>query len=47
MTVYRLEDGKPVPVLVRLGASDCSSTEISGNVKEGDLLVTGERAAAR
>ncbi|MCA0196780.1 MAG: efflux RND transporter periplasmic adaptor subunit [Proteobacteria bacterium] len=47
VTVYRLEDGKPVPVLVRLGASDGSSTEISGNVKEGDLLVTGERAAAR
>jgi len=46
-TVYRLEGGKPVPVMVRLGASDGSSTEISGNVTEGDLLVTGERAAAR
>lgn len=45
MTVHRLENGKPVPVLVRLGASDGSSTEISGNVAEGDLLVTGERAA--
>lgn len=44
VTVYRLEDGKPVPVLVRLGASDGSSTEVSGNLKEGDLLVTGERA---
>jgi len=47
VTVYRLENGKPAPVLVRLGASDGSSTEISGNVAEGDLLVTGERAAAR
>ncbi|TWH06346.1 MULTISPECIES: efflux RND transporter periplasmic adaptor subunit [Pseudoxanthomonas] len=46
-TVYRLEGGKPVPVMVRLGASDGSITEISGNVTEGDLLVTGERAAAR
>ena len=47
VTVYKLEDGKPTPVLVRLGASDGSNTEISGNVAEGDLLVTGERAAAR
>ena len=47
VTVYRLEEGKPVPVLVRLGASDGSNTEISGNIQEGDLLVTGERAAAR
>src|SRR5690606_24678979 len=46
-TVYRLEAGKPVPVLVRVGATDGSSTEIAGNLKEGDLLVTGERAAAR
>ena len=47
VTVYKLEAGKPTPVLVRLGASDGSNTEISGNVAEGDLLVTGERAAAR
>ncbi|WP_447729803.1 efflux RND transporter periplasmic adaptor subunit [Pseudoxanthomonas suwonensis] len=46
-TVYRLGAGKPVPVLVRVGATDGSSTEIAGNLKEGDLLVTGERAAAR
>ncbi|WP_372015597.1 efflux RND transporter periplasmic adaptor subunit [Pseudoxanthomonas sp. 10H] len=46
VTVYRLEAGKPVPVQVRVGASDGSSTEISGPVKEGDLLVTGERAAS-
>ena len=44
VTVYRLESGRPVPVQVRLGASDGSSTEVSGGVKEGDLLVTGERA---
>jgi HlyD family secretion protein len=47
VTVYRLESGKPVPVQVRLGASDGTSTEISGGVKEGDQLVTGERASAQ
>jgi len=47
VTVYRLEDGKPVPMQVRVGASDGSNTEISGAVKEGDLLVTGERATAQ
>jgi HlyD family secretion protein len=46
VTVFRLEQGKAVPVQVRVGASDGTSTEVSG-VKEGDLLVTGERAAAR
>jgi HlyD family secretion protein len=45
VTVYRLADGKPQPVMVRLGASDGSSTEISGgDLKDGDLLVTGEKA---
>ena len=47
VTVYRLESGRPVPVQVRVGASDGTSTEISGGVKEGDLLVTGERANAQ
>ena len=44
VTVYRLENGQPVPVQVRVGASDGTSTEIAGAVKAGDLLVTGERA---
>ena len=44
-TVYRLVDGKAEPVMVRVGASDGSSTEISGGgIAEGDLIVTGERA---
>ena len=44
-TVYRLVDGKTQPVMVRVGASDGSSTEISGGgIQEGDLIVTGERA---
>lgn len=45
-TVYKLVDGKPQPVMVRLGASDGSSTEISGGgIAEGDKIVTGEKAA--
>ncbi len=43
-TVYKLQDGKPVAAQVRLGASDGSSTEVSG-LQEGDVLVVGERAA--
>ncbi|HVI25842.1 MAG TPA: efflux RND transporter periplasmic adaptor subunit [Xanthomonadaceae bacterium] len=43
--VYKLVDGKPQRVMVRVGASDGSDTEISGDVREGDLLVIGERAA--
>lgn len=47
VTVYRLVDGRREAVQVRLGASDGSMTEVSGNLSEGDLIVTGERAAAR
>ncbi|NYZ61620.1 efflux RND transporter periplasmic adaptor subunit [Luteimonas deserti] len=47
VTVYRLVDGRREAVPVRLGASDGSSTEVAGNLAEGDLIVTGERAAAR
>ena len=43
--VYKLVDGKPDMAMVRIGASDGTTTEISGNIKEGDLLVAGERAA--
>ena len=44
--VYKLVDGKPQMTMVRIGASDGTATEVSGNIKEGDLLVAGERAAA-
>ncbi len=44
--VYKLVDGKPQKTMVRIGASDGTDTEISGDVKAGDQLVTGERAAA-
>lgn len=43
-TLYRLVDGVPEPVQVRLGASDGTSTEVRGGVSAGDLIVTGERA---
>ncbi len=44
--VYKLVDGQPQKTMVRIGASDGTDTEISGDVKAGDQLVTGERAAA-
>lgn len=42
-TAYRLVDGKPEPVALRIGASDGTNTEVSGDIKEGDLTVVGER----
>lgn len=44
--LYLLENGQPKMVMVRLGASDGSSTEISGNIKAGDEAISGERASA-
>ena len=42
-----VEGGKPQPVMLKVGASDGSSTEISGrDIKEGDLIISGERSAA-
>ncbi|KLI99644.1 RND transporter [Luteimonas sp. FCS-9] len=43
-TLYRLVDGRREAVPVRIGASDGSSVEISGNLAEGDAIVVGERA---
>jgi HlyD family secretion protein len=43
-TLYRLVDGRREAVAVRIGASDGSSTEVSGNLSEGDIIITGERA---
>ena len=44
-SIYRLVDGKPETLMVRIGASDGTATEISGGgLKEGDQIVTGERA---
>ena len=47
--LYKLVDGKPQQVQVRIGASDGTNTEISGDIREGDVVITGagsgERAA--
>src|SRR5690606_25101784 len=43
--LYLLVDGQPRQVMVRIGASDGSDTEISGPVEPGDVAITGERAA--
>ncbi|KAF1711157.1 efflux transporter periplasmic adaptor subunit [Pseudoxanthomonas kalamensis DSM 18571] len=43
-TLYRLNDGKREAVPVRIGASDGNSSEVSGDLKEGDEIVSGERA---
>lgn len=43
--LYLLRDGQPAAVMVRVGATDGSNTEISGNgVEEGAIAITGERA---
>jgi HlyD family secretion protein len=43
--LWKLVDGKPRQVMVRVGASDGTDTEVSGNIEAGDEIVTGERAA--
>ncbi|MEO8365922.1 MAG: efflux RND transporter periplasmic adaptor subunit [Pseudoxanthomonas sp.] len=43
--LYKLVDGKPQQVQVRIGASDGTNTEVSGDIKQGDAIVTGERLA--
>jgi HlyD family secretion protein len=42
--LYKLEDDQPRMVMVRIGASDGTSTEIAGEVEAGDQIITGERA---
>jgi HlyD family secretion protein len=40
--VYKLVDGKPEAVVVRIGASDGTRTEVlGGELKEGDLVIVG------
>ena len=45
--VYKLVDGKPQPVMVRVGVSDGSFTEVSGDIREGDIVVAGGGRAAQ
>jgi HlyD family secretion protein len=43
---YKLVNGKPQAVMIKLGASDGTATEVSGrSIQEGDTLISGERAA--
>jgi HlyD family secretion protein len=45
--LYKLVDGQPDAVTVRVGVSDGTSTEVSGDVREGDQVVVGaERASS-
>ena len=37
--IYRLVDGVPTPVTVRIGASDGSSTEVAGEIAAGDAII--------
>src|SRR5688572_13515800 len=48
-SVYKLVDGKPEQVIVRVGASDGPRTELLGTeLKEGDLVIVGSaRPAAK
>jgi HlyD family secretion protein len=43
--LYRLVDGVPTQTMVRIGASDGSSTEIAGEVKVGDEVIVGTQTA--
>jgi HlyD family secretion protein len=39
--VYLLVDGKPRQVVVRVGASDGTDTEVSGDIRAGDKVIVG------
>jgi len=45
--LYKLAGGKPQAVMVRVGASDGSYTEVSGDIREGDEVVVGSGRAAQ
>ena len=45
--LYKLVDGKPEMTTVRIGASDGSFTEVSGAVKQGDVVITGAERAQK
>ncbi|KQZ66615.1 MULTISPECIES: efflux RND transporter periplasmic adaptor subunit [unclassified Lysobacter] len=45
--LYKLVNGKPEQVMVRVGASDGSWTEVSGNIQQGDEVVVGSGRSAK
>jgi prefoldin subunit 5 len=44
--IYLLVDGKPKQTMVRVGASDGSNTQVSGDIREGDKVIVGAEHAA-
>jgi HlyD family secretion protein len=44
-TVWILGDQGPIPVTVRVGLSDGTITEISGEIHEGDSVIVGDAPA--
>ncbi|MGH8079434.1 MAG: efflux RND transporter periplasmic adaptor subunit, partial [Lysobacter sp.] len=45
--LYKLVKGEPEAVVVRVGASDGSWTEVSGNIQEGDEIIVGSGRSAK
>jgi HlyD family secretion protein len=45
--VYKLVDGKPQAVTVRIGVSDGSVTEVIGDLREGEIVVVGSGRATQ
>jgi HlyD family secretion protein len=45
--LYKLVAGKPQAVTVRVGASDGSYTEVSGDIREGDEVIVGSGRGAQ
>jgi HlyD family secretion protein len=45
--LFKLVQGEPQAVVVRIGASDGSWTEVSGNLQEGDEIIVGSGRAAK
>lgn len=47
VTAYKLVNGRPEAITMTLGASDGTSTEVSGrDIKQGDVVISGEHAAS-
>ena len=45
--LYKLVNGKPQAVTVRVGASDGSNTEVAGDIREGDEVIVGSGRTAK
>ncbi|MCC8364116.1 efflux RND transporter periplasmic adaptor subunit [Lysobacter sp. A6] len=45
--VYKLVDGQPRLAMVRIGVSDGTNTEVSGDIAAGDAVIVGAQRAAQ